>query len=103
MTTVLVQISFYRVGTIWFKEESVSVPEITMVILFVEQMKTISLIAGSMSLNLKTARKRNWLPMLLLRECMLSVILMVPHMYFLILSPISVKSLLPFVMQIRQC
>ena len=56
---MLVKMSFYHVGKIWLKEESVSVPNITMVILLGDQMKTLSSIAGNMPLNLNTARKRN--------------------------------------------
>ena len=82
---------------------SVSVPDIMMVILLGEQMKTQPLIAGNRLLNLKTARKRNYLPTLFIRVCMLSMILMVPYMSCLILSPISVEAQMPFVMQIRQC
>ena len=51
--------SFYHVGTIWLKEESLNVPVITMVILLGDQMKTLSDIAQSTSLNLKTAQKQN--------------------------------------------
>ena len=42
----------YHVGTIFFKEESVSVPKITMVILLVGHVKTLSSIVGNMLLNL---------------------------------------------------
>ena len=41
--------------------------------------------------------------MLLLREFILSVTMMFTHMYYLILSPISVEAQLPFVVLIRHC
>ena len=92
-----VQISFNHVVTMWFKEESVNVPEITMVILLVEQIKTLSLISENMLLNLKMAGKQNYPPTPFLRACILSVTLMVTHMSCLILSPLSVEAQLPFV------
>ena len=83
-----VQMFFYYVRKIWFKDESVRVTEITLVILLGEKMKTLSSIAGNMLLNLNIERKRNYMTTLLIRAFMLSVTLMAKHMSSLILSQI---------------
>ena len=85
-----VQMFFYYVRKIWFKDESVRVTEITLVILLGEKMKTLSSIAGNMLLNLNIERKRNYMTTLLIRAFMLSVTLMAKHMSSLILTQIYV-------------